>query len=78
MKQLTLPSICCDTVGTTARYARPPSAVPKVDGKLWLKAAEEFKDLLELLSNEEPGTMAPDMWEILLFEAAGSAIFNLL
>ena len=44
------------------------SAVPKVDGSLWLEDAEECKDKLELLSNEEPGTMAPDMWEILLLQ----------
>jgi len=37
-----------------------------------LLQTEECKDLLELLlSIEEPGTIAPDIWEILLFEAAG-------
>jgi hypothetical protein len=34
--------------------------------------------MLELLSIEEPGTMAPDMWEILLFEATGNATYDLL
>jgi len=36
-------------------------------------------DMLELLLPiEEKGTMAPDIWENPLFEAAGSATCNLL
>jgi hypothetical protein len=39
-----------------------------------LSSTEEHNDVLELLpTTEEPGTMAPDVWDILTFEATGLA-----